>query len=100
MSTDHKKEKPSSSQLSLLGRICDNPDRVLEEVKIIFLDMFNNGDFTLLSAVFEDVVSLFSGNISRVQSLLTHLTTTSDIPRMSFLPWHGSSTAPILREWP
>jgi hypothetical protein len=60
MSADRNKDTPSSPQLSLLVDTI-NPNRVLEEVKIIFQDMFNNGDFTLLSAVFEDVVSLFYG---------------------------------------
>ncbi len=60
MLSDHNKGTPSKSQLSLLVGM-DNPERVLEEVKIIFLDMFNIGDFTPLSAVFEDVISLFSG---------------------------------------
>ena len=60
MLSDHKKEKPSSPQLSLLVNTID-PFKVLEEVKIIFQDMFSKGDFTLLSAVFEDVFSLFSG---------------------------------------
>ncbi len=60
MHTKHKKENPSSLQLSLLVDTTD-PYKVLEEVKIIFLKMFNTEDVTLLSAVFEDVVALFSG---------------------------------------
>ncbi len=60
MLSDHNKDKPSTPQLSLLVDT-NNPHKVLEEVKIIFLEMFNTGDLTLLSAVFEDVVALFSG---------------------------------------
>ena len=60
MLSDHNKDKLSSPQLSLLVNTTD-PYKVLEEVKIIFQDMFNTDDFTLLSSVFEDVFSLFSG---------------------------------------
>ena len=60
MFTKQKKEKPSSPQLSLLVDTT-NPHKVLEEVKIIYLEMFSTGDFTLLSTVFEDIIDLFFG---------------------------------------
>ena len=60
MLTKQKKEKPSSPQLSLLVDTT-NPHKVLEEVKIIYLEMFSTGDFTLLSTVFEDIIDLFFG---------------------------------------
>ena len=60
MLPDPKKEKPSSPRLSLLVDMTD-PDKVLDEVNLIFQDMFDKGDFTFLSAVFGDVVALFFG---------------------------------------
>ena len=58
MVSDNNKDQPSKPQLSLLIDM-NTPHRVLEEVKLNFLEMFNNDAFTRLSAVFEDVVALF-----------------------------------------
>ena len=60
MRSDQNKDQSPKPQLSLLIDMND-PHKVLEEVKIIFLEMFNSGDFTLVSAVFDDIVALFSG---------------------------------------
>jgi len=60
MLSDPNIGQPPTPQLSLLMDM-NNPHRVLEEVKLNFLEMFNNDAFTRLSAVFEDVVALFSG---------------------------------------
>lgn len=57
---DNNKGRPAIPQLSLLIDM-NNPHKVLEEVKTIFLAMFNAGDLSLVSAVFEDVVDLFAG---------------------------------------
>ena len=59
--SEQNKDKPHVSQLSLLVDM-NHPSEVMEEVKIIFLDMFSNGEFTPLFPIFESVVSLFSGN--------------------------------------
>ena len=60
MRSDQNKDQPSKPQLSLLIDMND-PHKVLKEVEVIFLEMFNTGDFTLVSAVFEDIIALFSG---------------------------------------
>ena len=60
MLSDPNKGQPRTPQLSLLMDM-NTPHRVLEEVKLNFLEMFTTDDFTRLSAVFEDVVALFSG---------------------------------------
>lgn len=60
MPTDWKLKERESLQLSLLVDM-NSPDRVLEEVKAIFLDMFNKGDMTPVTAVYEDTLSLFQG---------------------------------------
>jgi len=57
-------------QLSLLIKT-DNPYQVLEEVHILFSDMFRNGDFTQISQVFEDVIQLFNGNFPGFKSSTT-----------------------------
>jgi len=81
MLSDHNKDQLSTPQLSLLVDM-NKPHGVLEEVKVIFLDMFNNGDFTPLSAVFEDVVSLFSGKFTGFEACDTpyhNLNHTTDV---------------------
>jgi len=60
MLSDNNEGRPAIPQLSLLIDM-NNPHKVLEEVKTIFLKMFNAGDFALVSAVFEDAVALFAG---------------------------------------
>jgi len=52
----------SSRQLSLLLDM-NTPSKVLEEVNTLFLDMFDEHDFDLVSSVFESVVALFSGKL-------------------------------------
>jgi len=60
MPSHRKQDRHASQQLSLLVDM-NNPDSVFEEVKIIFLDMFDKGEMSSLVAVFDDVVSLFQG---------------------------------------
>ena len=94
MLCDHNKDKPSSPQLSLLVNTTD-PNEVLKEVKIIFQDMFSKGDFTLLSAVFEDVVSLFSGKLEGFKACDTpyhNLRHTTDVFLAMARLLHGAHT--------
>ena len=94
MLSDHNKNKPSSPQLSLLVNTTD-PNEVLKEVKIIFQDMFSKGDFTLLSAVFEDVVSLFSGKLEGFKACDTpyhNLRHTTDVFLAMARLLHGAHT--------
>ncbi len=60
MSPDHNHDSHASRQLSLLVDMT-SPFSVFEEVKIILLDMNNNGNFSSLRAVFQDTLSLFKG---------------------------------------
>lgn len=94
MLSDHNKDKPTPPQLSLLVNTT-NPYKVLEEVKTIFQDMFSKGDFTLLSAVFEDVVSLFSGNFQGFKACDTpyhNLRHTTDVFLAMARLIHGAHT--------
>ena len=94
MLCDHNKDKPSSPQLSLLVNTTD-PNEVLKEVKIIFQDMFSKGNFTLLSAVFEDVVSLFSGKLEGFKACDTpyhNLRHTTDVFLAMARLLHGAHT--------
>lgn len=94
MLSDHNKHKPSSPQLSLLVNTTD-PYKVLEEVKTIFQDMFSKGDFTLLSAVFEDVFSLFSGKLEGFKACDTpyhNLKHTTDVFLAMARLIHGAQT--------
>jgi len=56
------KNKSYLPQLSLLVGM-NNPIRVLDEVKILFLDMFDQGDFVAISSAFEDITALFLGQL-------------------------------------
>jgi len=60
MLSDTHDDTPSSRQISLLLDM-NTPSKVLEEGNTLFLDMFNDHDFDLVSTVFENVVALFSG---------------------------------------
>ena len=62
MLSDTHNNTPSSRQLSLLLDM-NTPSKVLEEVNTLFLDMFDEHDFDLVSSVFESVVALISGKL-------------------------------------
>jgi hypothetical protein len=60
MPSDRKKDSHSSKQLSLLVDM-HSPGHVFEEVKTLYLDMFDRGELSPLIAVYEDTLSLFQG---------------------------------------
>ena len=61
MSTSQNHKHDASHQLSLLVDM-NSPHSVLEEVKTLFLDIFNKAEFSLLVAAFDNVLSLFNGH--------------------------------------
>ena len=60
MPSDQNNDRHNFQQISLLVDM-NSLDNVFEEVKTLYLDMFNQGDLSSLVAVFEDVVFLFQG---------------------------------------
>ncbi len=94
MLSDKNKNMPSSPQLSLILDM-NTPSKVLEEVNTLFLDMFDEHDFDIVSSVFESVVSLFSGKLPGFKACDTpyhNLKHTTDVCLAMARLLHGAYT--------
>lgn len=95
MSSDQNKHRNASRQLSLLVDM-NNPSSVLEEVKKLYLDMFAKGDLPPLFAVFEDIVSLYHGDLIGYKACDTpyhNLQHTTDVLLAMARLMHGAHVA-------
>ena len=84
-------------QLSLLVEM-DKPHQVMEEVSVLFSDMFGKGDFSQYSRIFEDVVQLFNGNLPGFKSCDTpyhNLKHTTDVFLATARLLHGAHTRKV-----
>jgi hypothetical protein len=97
MQTIQEIDKRATHQLSLLVDMNDL-NNILTEVEILFSDMFNQGDNTLFSTVFEDIVSLFEGKFTGFKACDTpyhNLKHTTDVFLAMARLIHGAHTQRI-----
>jgi len=100
MPSDQNNDRHNFQQISLLVDM-NSLDNVFEEVKTLYLDMFNQGDLSSLVAVFEDVVSLFRGRFSGYKACDTpyhNIKHTTDVFLAMARLMHGAHIAGIKME--